>query len=118
MQSTVPLPSPPMQTGDAVFLRRQECDNSLPSFNHLKTPSRSCSSASSSPTPTSEFSNEVNSGYHISEEIRHAPMSAPIPSLSPTNSTTSSSTDCNPNSSNVCSHSFIISYKLDHIFLH
>ena len=98
--SILPLPSPPTQTGDAVFVRRPtDLDTCLPSFNHLKTPSRSCSSASSSPTPN-EFTSDVgSSGYAMDiNEMHPNTLSAPIPSLSPTSSTTSSSTDCNSNS--------------------
>ena len=104
-QQPVPLPSPPMQTGDAVFSRRQECETSLPSFNHLKTPSRSCSSASSSPSPTNEFTTESNDMYQISNGIHHN-LSAPIPSLSPANSTTSSSTECNSNGFDIMSSGY------------
>ena len=70
--SILPLPSPPIQTGDAVFVRRPtELDTCLPSFNHLKTPSRSCSSASSSPTPN-EFTSDVGStGYGMDINEMH-----------------------------------------------
>ena len=105
-QQPVPLPSPPIQTGDAVFLRTQECDTSLPSFNHLKTPSRSCSSASSSPTPTHEFTSDANEMYQLSNTLENNGLSAPIPSLSPANSTTSSTTDCNSNAFNSLSSGY------------
>ena len=103
----VPLPSPPMQNGDAVFLRNQDFDTSLPSFNHIKTPSRSCSSASSSPIPN-DFTSEISNGYLVgANEMHHSITTtpAPIASLSPTSSTTSS-TDCNSNQFNLVSSGY------------